>query len=141
MKKVPSILVSIFILVSSSIKAQEFNAVILDSLTLEPVPFASIYFKKGKGVIANEEGFFRMPYDSTSLKTDSLFFSSMGYKTIGFPLEQLKDSVVYLPSQSITLNTIVLSNKNIEAYEIVKAIKKNISDKYELDYTQKKNVF
>ncbi len=141
MKKVPSILVSIFILVSSSIKAQEFNAVILDSLTLEPVPFASIYFKKGKGVIANEEGFFRMPYDSTSLKTDSLFFSSMGYKTIGFPLEQLKDSVVYLPSQSITLNTIVLSNKNIEAYEIVKAIKKNISDKYELDYTQKKMFF
>ncbi|MEK9613257.1 MAG: carboxypeptidase-like regulatory domain-containing protein, partial [Flavobacteriaceae bacterium] len=97
--------------------------------------------KKGKGVIANEEGFFRMQYDSLITKSDSLFFSCMGYKTIGFPLDQLKDSIVYLPSRSIALNSIVLSNKNMEADQIIKVIKEKIPEKYELDYTQKKIFF
>lgn len=130
-----------YTLISYSLYGQEINATIKDSLTLEVIPFVSVYFKQGKGVIANEEGSFRMQYDSISQKTDSLFFSCMGYKTIGLPLEQLNDSVVLLPSQSIALNTIVLSNKNIEANQIVKAIKENILEKYELDYTHKKLFF
>jgi hypothetical protein len=128
-------------LLGTSLYGQEVNAIIKDSLTLEPVPYASIYFKKGKGIIANEEGFFRMQYDSLIKESDSLFFSCMGYKTIGFPLEELKDSIVYLPSQSIALNSIVLSNKIIKADQIIKAIKENIAEKYELDYTQKKMFF
>jgi len=141
MKKNQILLVLIFKSISNCFYGQEINAIVKDSLSLEPVPFASIYFKKGKGVITNEEGFFRMQYDSLIPKSDSLFFSCMGYKTIGFPLEQLKDGVVYLPSQSIALNSIVLSNKNIKADEILKAIQKNISVKYELGYTQKKLFF
>ena len=88
MKKNQILLVLIFKSISNCFYGQEINAIVKDSLSLEPVPFASIYFKKGKGVITNEEGFFRMQYDSLIPKSDSLFFSCMGYKTIGFPLEK-----------------------------------------------------
>lgn len=141
MKKNSFFLVLFFTSITQSLCGQDINARVVDSLNLEAIPFASVYFKNGKGVITNEEGFFRMQYDSLHLESDSLFFSCMGYKTIGYPLEQIKDSVIYLPSQSITLNSIVLSNKNIEADQIIKAIQKNVSEKYELGYTQKKTLF
>jgi len=141
MKKNIFFLVLFFTSITQSLCGQDINARVVDSLNLEAIPFASVYFKNGKGVITNEEGFFRMQYDSLHLESDSLFFSCMGYKTIGYPLEQIKDSVIYLPSQSINLNSIVLSNKNIEADQIIKAIQKNVSEKYELGYTQKKLFF
>ena len=50
----------IFLAGNQNLASQEISAVIKDSLTQEPIPFASIYSSKGTGIIANEEGLFRL---------------------------------------------------------------------------------
>ena len=91
--------------------AQELNALVLDSLNQNPIPFASIYFKSGEGVISNEEGRFRLSFDPQKTPIDSLFISCMGYETLGIQLKEAQDSVYYLSPKTISLNSIILSNK------------------------------
>ena len=117
--------------------SQDLTALVLDSLNKHPIPFASIYLKSGSGVISNEEGQFRLQYKQ-NVSDDSLFISCLGYKTLKYSVEQLQDSIFYLPPKAITLNSVILTNKELNADEILKAIQKNISEKYELGLTQKK---
>ena len=83
------------LMVGSLNYAQELSAIVLDSLNKNPIPFASIYFKSGIGVVSNEEGEFRLQYDNVS-KQDSVFISCMGYETLGIKLEKIVDSIFYL---------------------------------------------
>ena len=124
-----------------TLKSQEISAVIKDSLTQEVIPFATIYLSSGKGIITNEEGRFKMQYDAFKKIDDSLFISCMGYKTIGYPVRSFKDSIILLPSKTIALGSIILSNKNLSAEDIIKEVKKNIAEKYELGLTYKKSFF
>ena len=80
-------LVAGLFLISSFICAQEFRAVVLDSLNQTPVPFASIYLKSGSGAIANEEGQFRLPYQVENIPNDTLYISCMGYKTLKYAVD------------------------------------------------------
>jgi hypothetical protein len=121
--------------------AQELNAVVLDSLNQNPIPFASIYFKSGEGVISNEEGRFRLSFDPQKTPIDSLFISCMGYETLGIQLKEAQDSVYYLSPKTIALNSIILSNKEIDVDQLLDQIKENIPEKYELGFTRKKLFF
>ena len=76
------------LMVGSLNYAQELSAIVLDSLNKNPIPFASIYFKSGIGVVSNQEGEFRLQYDNES-KQDSVFISCMGYETLGIKLEKI----------------------------------------------------
>jgi len=126
---------------SSRLRGQEISATIVDSVSQKPISFATIYLSNNKGVVSNEEGQFRISYDLTSKKNDSLFISCMGYKKLGFPISQFKDSIIYLPPTSIALNSIILSNNTLTAGQIIKQIKQDIPSKYELGYTKKKLFF
>ncbi len=122
-----------------NLASQELSAVIKDSLTREPIPFASIYSSKGTGIIANEEGFFRLHLEAKA--NDTLYFSCMGYETLSRVASQFSDSVVLLTPKSIMLNSIIVTNKDLTAKEIIKEIKRDIPDKYELGLTNKKLFF
>ena len=122
-----------------NLASQELSAVIKDSLTREPIPFASIYSSKGTGIIANEEGFFRLHLEAKA--NDTLYFSCMGYETLSHVASQFSDSVVLLTPKSIMLNSIIVTNNDLTAKEIIKEIKRDIPDKYELGLTNKKLFF
>ena len=132
--------IGLFLINVIYLSAQELKAKVLDSLTKESIPFASIYVKSGIGVVSNEEGFFRLQYDSLD-KSDTLFISCMGYKSLRFPLSQVRDSIFFLSPKAIELNSIILSNKKIDVKDIIKEIQKNIPMKYELGITKKKVFF
>ena len=134
------ILLFSFLLSSIYSNSQELQALVLDSLSQKPVPFASIYLKSGSGGVSNEEGRFRLRYKPTK-SMDSLFISCMGYKTLSIPISQLKDSVFYLAPKSIELHSIILSNKQLEVKKILKEIQKDIPNKYDLRLTKKKLFF
>ena len=142
-KKTSNLFLNLFILLAgiTFMRSQEISAVIKDSLTKEAIPFATIYLSSGKGIITNIEGRFKMQYDASKQLDDSLFVSCMGYKTIGYPIKSFKDSIVFLPSKTIALGSIILSNKNLSAEDIIKEVKKNIAEKYELGLTHKKIFF
>ena len=136
-----SIFLFFFLLVQSYGFAQELNARVLDSLTQNPIPFASIYMKTGNGVVSNEEGSFGMRFASPEIAEDTLFISCMGYETLKLYIPAIQDSIFYLSPKAIALNSVVLSNKEIEVSQLLKEIQKDIPKKYELGHTQKKLFF
>lgn len=103
---------------------------VIDAETKLPVPFASVYFKEGKGVTADSSGRFEI---STERSVKALQVSFIGYKT---------ESVALLPGtiQSLTvalhidaakdLNTVIVksrkkikySNKNNPAVELIRRV-------------------
>ena len=128
-----------FFLFSFSIKSQDLSGIILDETNKKPIPFSSVYLKSGKGVVSNEEGRFRLNINSDN-DNDSLYISCMGYQTLRLLNSNVSDSVFYLSPKTIELNSIILSNNDLNVDEIIKEIQKNIKDKYELGIT-KKNIF
>ena len=140
--KIKSVFFLLIILLISSalLNAQELTAVVKDSISQKVIPFASIYVNSGSGVVSNEEGYFRLQYDASKEK-DSLFISCMGYKTLNIPFSKVKDTVFYLSPKTIELNSIILSNNQLDVKEILKEIQKDIPEKYELGLTKKKLFF
>jgi hypothetical protein len=136
-----SFLVSFLLFINNFGYSQELSAVVLDSLNQNPIPFASIYLKSGSGAVSNEEGRFQLHYKDEEVIKDSLFISCMGYKTLKLSLDQLQDSTFYLPPKAIAKKSVILSNKQLSAKEIVKAIQEAIPQKYELGLTEKKVFF
>ena len=47
-----------FFLLCFSINGQSKKVQIIDSLSLESIPFASVYFSNNNGLISDEEGYF-----------------------------------------------------------------------------------
>ena len=140
--KIKSVFFLLIILLISSalLNAQELTAVVKDSISQKVIPFASIYVNSGSGVVSNEEGHFRLQYDASEEK-DSLFISCMGYKTLNIAFSKVKDTVFYLSPKTIELNSIILSNNQLDIKEILKEIQKDIPEKYELGLTKKKLFF
>ena len=140
--KIKSVFFLLIILLISSalLNAQELTAVVKDSISQKVIPFASIYVNSGSGVVSNEEGHFRLQYDASKEK-DSIFISCMGYKTLNIPFSKVKDTVFYLSPKTIELNSIILSNNQLDVKEILKEIQKDIPEKYELGLTKKKLFF
>ena len=143
MQKSANLFLNFFILLAGIIvlRSQEISATIKDSLTKEVIPFANIYLSSGKGILSNEEGVFRIQLNDQISSKDSLSISCMGYKTVVYPVSKFKDSIIFLPYKTIALGSIILSNKNLSAEDIIKEVKKNIAEKYELDLTHKKIFF
>ena len=129
------------ITLSSKLSGQEISATIVDSLSKKPISFATIYLSNNKGVVSNEDGEFKISYDLTSKKNDSLFISCMGYKKLSYPISKFKDSIIYLPPTSIELNSIILSNNTLTAEQVIEQIRQEIPVKYELGFTKKKLFF
>ena len=139
-KSVFKILVFIIALYSISSQAQVISSKIVDSISKEPIPYATILFKK-KGIISNEEGRFSFLYKKGAQPTDTLTISCIGFKTIAKPLSQFKDSLIYMSPKTIELKEVVLTDKKYTAKEIIEKVKENITKNYNFDYTKKRLFF
>ncbi len=95
----------------TKLTAQEFNAIILDSLGQKPVVAAHISSSKtGIGTITNENGAFAF---TNFLAGDTLTISHIGYETIKIPFNNPTLGSVntfYLVPDMVVLNEVVVSN-------------------------------
>lgn len=130
----------ILICTFSCVSGQEIRARVIDSITKESIPFASVIYKK-RGTITNEEGRFTFIYGKSTKSSDTLMISCIGFKTIAKPLEQYKDSVLLMSPQTNELKRVVLTNKNYTADEIIDKVKENINKNYTKDLTKKRLFF
>jgi hypothetical protein len=121
-------------------QAQLINSKIVDSISKEPVPFATIIFKK-RGIISNEEGRFSFIFSKDAKSTDTLTISCIGFKTIEKPLNQFKDSVIYLAPKAIELKEVLLTTEKYTPEEIIEKVKANIKRNYNFDLTKKRLFF
>ena len=124
-------------LFSVSLWGQELSFTVLDSLTKESIPFATITTNFKQNSITNEEGIFRLSKEGGFTNQDSLFISCIGFKSYAKGVSQMLDSLIYLPQKSIELNDVILSQNNLSAGEIIKKVRQNIEEKYDLSLTKK----
>mgnify|MGYP003675984762 CR=1 FL=1 len=123
------------------IQAQVVTSVVKDSATQQPIPYATILLANKKGVITNEEGRFSLLLDPNTKETDSLFISCMGYASLGKPLNEFKESVIFLSAKPIALNPVIVSNKQYTAEELIEQVKINIDRNYSTNLTKKRVFF
>ena len=128
---------TLFCLIGLSLYGQGITITVLDSLTQESIPFATITTNFKQNSITNEEGVFRLSKDQAFSLEDSLFISSIGFKSFAEALLKIKDSVIYLPQKTIELNNVILSQNNLSAEEIIKRVRQNVDEKYDLSLTKK----
>ena len=102
---------------SSLVKAQQI--IIIDSITREPIPHASIYDGK-TGVIANSAGVFY--WDNADF--DHFTLSCLGYKSKIIPATKLNDTLYMLP-KAVELLPVMVSNRILTAEEIMDSVKVN----------------
>ena len=120
-----------------STQGQEIQGQLLDSLTQESIPFATVVSNFEENSISNEEGKFRLIRGTAFHPNDSLFISCMDYHPLNLAVLQLKDSLIYLQPKEIELNAVILSQNNLSAAEIVKRAREQVAQKYDLSLTKK----
>ena len=120
----------IFLLFVVNLNAQSLTIKVLDSLSLSPIPFATVYFSNGKGIITNERGKFEL-IEQQFEKKDTLFISSMGYKKVSLALDNFNDSIIYMTPKLIELGNVIITNRNLSSKEIIEKVKKGIDKNYQ----------
>ena len=127
----------IFLLFAVNLKAQSTSVKILDSISFNPIPFATIYFSNSSGVISDENGDFELIKNELN-DEDSLFISSMGYKKVSYSLNRFNDSIIFLSPKPIELNNVIITNRKLSSQEIIEKIKAAITQNYQTDLSENK---
>ena len=127
-------------IVCSTVQSQTLTSRVLDSVTKEPLPYVTVQLNN-KGVITNEEGRFSFLLNDSVAATDSLFISCIGYATIGRPLNEFTENIIYLHPKAIELNPVIVTNKDYSADEIITLVKNNLDNNYNQDLSKKRMFF
>ncbi|MDC0389043.1 carboxypeptidase-like regulatory domain-containing protein [Flavobacteriaceae bacterium] len=127
----------IFLLFAVNLKAQSTSVKILDSISFNPIPFATVYFSNSSGVISDENGDFELIKNELN-DEDSLFVSSMGYKKVSYSLNRFNDSIIFLSPKPIELNNVIITNRKLSSQEIIEKIKAAITQNYQTDLSENK---
>ena len=127
----------IFLLFAVNLKAQSISVKILDSISFNPIPFATVYFSDSSGVISDENGDFELIKNELN-DEDSLFISSMGYKKVSYSLNRFNDSIIFLSPKPIELNNVIITNRKLSSQEIIEKIKAAITQNYQTDLSENK---
>ena len=125
---------------SPAIIAQSLTANVVDSVSKEPIPYATILLNN-KGVITNEEGNFTFILNESIKESDSLFISCIGYESVAKQLSEFKTAQILLSPKAIELKEVIVSNKNYTADEIIDLVEENLEKNYILDDYTKKRLF
>ena len=130
----------LLVLISFNLKAQSKKVKIIDSISFEPVPFATIFFSNNNGIISDEDGLFELIPEQYS-KKDSLFVSSMGFEPKQFSLDIFNDSIIRLVPKTISLKNVVVTNNQLSSNEIIDSVKLYIDKNYNFNITENKLFF
>jgi hypothetical protein len=117
--------------------AQNLSAKVIDSVSKEPIPYATVLLNN-KGVITNEEGRFSFILDAAIKESDSIFISCIGYESVAKPLFEFTANNILLRPKAIELREVIVSNKNYSADEIIDLVEENLEKNYANDYSKKR---
>ena len=131
------LIASLISVLFSFVQGQTLNSKIVDSATQKPIPYVTVQLQK-KGVITNEEGRFSFLLDQTISETDSLFISCIGYASIGKPLNEFSENIIYLSPKAIELDPVIVTNRNYTAEEIIDLVKDNLKTNYNTGLNKKR---
>ena len=117
------IILLLFLPVFSFAQEKRVTGVVVDDSNGEPLPFATLAIpSQNRGTITNSQGYFELTSGAAS-KEDFIVVSVIGYEQKKIPLETfLADPKheIRLKPQSITLNEVVIEDKNELALNAIK---------------------
>ena len=119
-----------------SLYSQDITGKIIDQETQEPIPYVSIILNETDGGISNDEGDFSITIPRHTLKNDSVYFSSIGYKTKAILIRKLKNTTISLAPEVLELSSVYLSGEKLTADEIIDKLKDNIAKNYNTNSTK-----
>lgn len=130
-------LLSFLLLISLSSNAQTVVAAkVIDMDTKEPIPYLTVKYAEGKGVITNEEGDFSITINEEIKKTDSIQLSYMGYGKMSFAIEDFNQPIIELKEEALELATVFVTDKKLPVEDIIDRVKNNLTKNYKGDYTK-----
>jgi len=132
--------ICILLLLSSSISlySQDIIGKVIDQETQEPIPYVSVVLNDANGTISNEEGNFSISIANHTLKNDSVYFSSIGYKTKAILLQTTKNTTISLEPEILELSNVYVSGKKLPVIEIIEKIKSNLAKNYSNSSTKQR---
>jgi hypothetical protein len=96
--------------------AQEtFTGLVADSSTFASLPFVTVQVKnKNKGTSTDANGNFRI----SAMREDTLVFTSVGYKTVEYPLQDFEPEMILMAEQVTILDDVtILDHRNENPYD------------------------
>ncbi|MGY5846437.1 carboxypeptidase-like regulatory domain-containing protein [Salegentibacter sp. HM20] len=129
----------LFLLLSQVLFSQNFASRLLDAKTGEPLSYATVQYAPNRGVVTSEEGYFNF---SAELKAgDTLKISSLGYESLDFILKENLPESILLNQKEVELSDVFLSNKLLNASEIIEKVRAGIASNYRNDYSRQRYFF
>jgi len=116
--------------------SQNITGKIIDQETLEPIPYVSIVLNDTNGGISNEEGDFSITIPIRTSKNDSVYFSSIGYKTKAVLIQKTENITITLDPEVMELSNVYITGQKLTADEIIEQLKNNISKNYNTNSTK-----
>ncbi|WP_462248512.1 carboxypeptidase-like regulatory domain-containing protein [Ekhidna sp.] len=121
------------------ILGQDYTSIsgqIVDVETKDPLSFATVNIKNSpKGVVANAQGEFEFTFPNKHL-ADTVVFSIAGYqseKVLAQKLVADKNLKIELVAKAVVLSEVVVTNKELTAWEILELSLKKIPENYPTD--------
>lgn len=122
----------VFTLLCEPVMAKVYTGLVLDSISREPVPYASVMLKKaGWGKLTDADGRFKIEVTNSSGQ-DTLIVSSMGFTTKSISAQSSKQMEILMSSDGIKLSEVIVrphkekySKKNNPAVDFVNRIRNN----------------
>ena len=131
--KLTLLLTLALITVSNNLLAQTVvKGFVKDATTMQPLPFVSVYFKGGKGVITGEDGSYSL--ETNNKKLNTLTFSHTEFKTVVKPVIPMKEQTINVelePTEKMAAIVIKTRkrgkyrNKNNPAVALIENVIKN----------------
>ncbi|MEM7297970.1 MAG: carboxypeptidase-like regulatory domain-containing protein [Bacteroidota bacterium] len=134
-KSIISICILITLLFTQEVAAQRFATLtgkIIDVQTKEPLPFATVNVQNTPlGVVANQDGAFEFTFPSKYL-ADTIVFAIAGYQSEKLLAQKIsgQDLTIELVEKAVVLTEVVVTNKELTAWQILELALKNIKNNY-----------
>ncbi|MEM6736253.1 MAG: carboxypeptidase-like regulatory domain-containing protein [Bacteroidota bacterium] len=116
--------------------SQDYTTVsgrIIDLETKEPLSFATLgILNQPLGVVTDQDGYFNFNFPNEHL-SDTILFSMLGYQTEKVLVQGLslaQPNIIELVKKSVVLPEVVVTNKELTAWDIIELAKKNIRKNY-----------
>ena len=108
-----------------------YKGQLVDSLSGESIPYASIVFGENLGIISNDDGYFTI--ESNILYNeglDSLTISSLGFQNKTLALNKDLDTIIYLNPAVYSLGSVYVPTENLEVDEIIDRFYDKLNDNH-----------
>ncbi|MEI6866029.1 carboxypeptidase-like regulatory domain-containing protein [Flavicella sp.] len=108
---------------------------VLDSLYNSVLPYVHVLIlKNNRGTITNEKGSYSIDLSDLA-PTDTVSFQFLGYKTKTITINNLiKLPRVFLSENVMSIDEVIITNRNLDAEHIVKNVLKNKSANYQTNF-------